>query len=101
MFDFLERLRNESESYRRRVTIIVALSLTGVILVAWTMSLSAGSFYAYNKEPQAVATTSPLTAVWIALTESISGIKDAIGSLKDTKIIFTATTTPEGGGYSN
>ena len=40
MFDKLEKLRKESENYRRRVALIISASIVGIIFLVWLSVLS-------------------------------------------------------------
>ncbi|OHA26863.1 MAG: hypothetical protein A3C06_02360 [Candidatus Taylorbacteria bacterium RIFCSPHIGHO2_02_FULL_46_13] len=93
MFKFFDRLRGEPESYRRRTALVVSFSLTGVVLIAWLMSLSVSSRYSYN-QAQATSSTSPTAAVREAFVGGVSIVKDFMNAIQQTKsIIFNAASS--------
>lgn len=96
MFKLLDRLRSESESHRRTTALVVAFSLTGLVLIAWVMSLSVSSYYSYNyNQSQASASTSPAAAVRDAFAGGVSLVKDFMNALNQTKtILFSASSSP-------
>lgn len=98
LLKIIDNLRNESEGRRRRVSFFVSFSVTGVIVVAWLMSVTGGSSFLYRQET-AVATTSPLAAVRDAFAEGAGMFGDLILSVKtlgQSTILFTATSSEAG-----
>jgi len=93
MWKLLERLRAEPPESRRWVAFIVALCLTGVIGIAWFMSLSVGSSSVQTYDKDAAAAAPPWQAVVKAVTDTASSIQEFIGSLQQETLTFIASST--------
>ncbi len=91
LFDFLERLREEPESHRRRTAFVVALSVTGLVALGWFMSWSGGSRVSYTSTE---ATSSPLTVLAQTLTEGREMFHDLFGALGESRDVFIAPDAP-------
>ena len=97
MWKFLEQLREESEGHRRHVTLVAACVLTALVAVAWFMSVSAGTSSITYRKPSGVASTSALASVRDAFVQGTSALEDFVATLKNTTVIFTASSTlPDG-----
>ncbi len=94
MFKFIERLRQESEPHRRRTALISALSITGVIFIAWLMLVTSGSIETYHRTADVISTsTSPVAAARAALLDTVGAFKDFVGMFKEAKVIFDAASS--------
>ena len=93
IFTLLERVRNESVSYRRRVAIATAFSITGLICIGWLMSVTAGSSSRYDQQTAATATTSPLAALGAAFSEGKNLFGKLFSTLSQSRQIFSALSS--------
>ncbi len=78
MFDLLARLRQRPEKDRRRIAFISALSITGLIILIWALSLVFVRPSVVTDEDASV--TSPTESVWHQLT---TGMQAFIRSITD------------------
>ncbi len=93
MFDYLERLRNEPESYRKRTALVVAFSLTGIVFIGWLMAMSVGSSVVYDQKT-AAATSSPFAAVGETVKVGAALVGNFIKTFQESKkIIFEAASS--------
>lgn len=93
LLNFLDELRGEPEPRRKRLAFIVAFCLTGVIGVAWFMSLSAVSESVQSYSSSEATSTSPLSAIASAFTDTANSVRDLVGQLKQSTLTFVASST--------
>ena len=89
--EILERLREGTESQRRRFAYISAFSITGIIFVAWLMSFTAGPIV-YSQASG--ATTSPLAAIGDVVKQGNDIMKTFKDFISEARSIFTASSSP-------
>lgn len=75
MWDYIERLRNEPESKRRRFVLIASILITGILLLAWLLFILSGVGYKAEFEEQGESTSSPIAI----FKDSFTAIGDMIG----------------------
>ncbi|KND47772.1 MAG: hypothetical protein AB201_02460 [Parcubacteria bacterium C7867-006] len=84
MFDFIERLRQKSESSKKKIAFLTSFVLVGTIFAVW-LSVIYPDFRFREKQKQTAASVeaSPTTSFFENIKEGIFGIKNQINNLKE------------------
>lgn len=93
MFDFIERLRQKSDSSKKKIAFLVSFSISGFIFVVWlTVVLPDFSFSQKQKQAAAVGDAGLFYSFYSNLTEGWNGVQDQFKDLKDTVSSISTST---------
>ena len=96
MLKWIEKLRNEPESYRRKITVLISSSVTGVIFIAWLLYVSAGSLNYSSQSYTAdnASTTSPVVALKNMSSQALQSFGVLMNTFNSLKAaVMTASTS--------
>jgi len=87
VFTLINKLKTRPEAYRKKVSLILSLTVTAIIVVVWASTFGAGFTGVYNEEAEVnnvAATATPFTTFKddiLRIKDGFVGVFDSLGGV--------------------